>query len=181
MEIADFMNSAREKILKEWQTGTLERGIGKKNHRFLKNMPADPFLNPVIHTVQTEKATIYDLIARGSEEMEAPLDEILRIKAVQEVAPSDALSFLFSLKKLLHAEARTKQYSLTEKTLEELDTRIETFILKGFDIYMGCREQLFQIKLDEFKRNNYEGFDETMSCSSKTVESARVDVELYQK
>jgi hypothetical protein len=180
MKLKDFLLENRVKILDAWKATVFS--VETQSNKWAKKMPVDPFTNPMVHTVYTELESLVDIILGSDADPTAALDGIIRIKAVQEESPTQALSFLFKLKEIIRKRARDMRVDeAMSRELVELDVRIDDLGLRGFDIYMQCREQLFQIKLDEFKRNNFVGFDETMSCSSKTVEDQpKVDFELFR-
>lgn len=115
----------------------------------------DQFVNPI-------GTTLYRGIKELCEELSgepdpgrirAALEEIIKIRAIQDLPPSRALAFVLGLKRLLReelAEARQKgQISLTEQ--EQLDSRIDQLVLVSFDIYLACRERLHEIRLNEVK------------------------------
>lgn len=180
MMLKDFLLENRDKILEAWK-GTVFSAETRSN-KWVKKMPVDPFTNPMVYTIYAELESLMEIITGSDADPSTALDGIVRIKAVQEESPSSALSFLFKLKEIVRKKAEDKRaYEALERELADLDSRIDDLALRGFDIYMQCREQLFQIKLDEFKRNNFEGFDETLSCSSKTVEDQpKVDFEFFR-
>ncbi len=87
----------------------------------------------------------------------ASLDEILRIRAIQDCAPSQALAFIFLLKNVIREELAPElkggQYS---HELQELEARIDGLALLGFDVYTQRREQLHQVRVNEI-RNRVSG------------------------
>lgn len=87
----------------------------------------------------------------------ANLDEILRIRAIQDFAPSQALAFIFLLKNVIREELAPElkggQYS---QELQELEARIDGLALLGFDVYTQRREQLHQVRINEI-RNRVSG------------------------
>jgi hypothetical protein len=87
----------------------------------------------------------------------ASLDEILRITAIQDFAPSQALAFIFLFKNVIREELAPElkggQYS---QELQELEARIDGLALLGFDVYTQRREQLCQVRVNEM-RNRVSG------------------------
>jgi hypothetical protein len=87
----------------------------------------------------------------------ASLDEILRIRAIQDFAPSQALAFIFLLKNVIREELAPElkggQYS---QELQELEARIDGLVLLGIDVYTQRREQLHQVRVNEI-RNRVSG------------------------
>jgi hypothetical protein len=84
------------------------------------------------------------------------LDDIIRIKAVQDFSPSQAVSFIFLLKQVLRdtMKKEIRENSIAEE-LALLESRIDEMILLSFDIYVKCRERIYEIKADEVKRMTF--------------------------
>ena len=91
------------------------------------NPATDPFHNPVGHTVGEVLPILADVALgeRPLADAAEPLDRLMRIRAVQEVRPSEAVGFL-----LPHA----------------------SLALMAFDAYMRCREELHAIQLRELRK-----------------------------
>ncbi len=85
------------------------------------------------------------------------LDTIIRIRAIQEFTPSQAVSFVFFLKKIIRDELATgdpRQHSLSDE-LTLLENQIDSLGLLAFDIFMRCREKLYDIKANEMKNMTF--------------------------
>ena len=112
----------------------------------------DPFANPVGSTFRRELEVILDGLAAGvgTENMVPSLDAIVRIRAVQEFQPSDALAFMMHLKKAIREELQDAQISPElVNDLARLDLRIDELALAAFDLYMACREKIAEIRVGE--------------------------------
>lgn len=119
----------------------------------------DRFGNPVGSTIARELSEIFDQLAAGleREKLEPCLDRIVRIRALQDINPVQALGFIFSLK---HAVREELGQEIAKQGLEDelwaLDNQIDALALIAFEIYMRCREQIYAIKTDEVKRMYYQ-------------------------
>ena len=84
------------------------------------------------------------------------LDNIIWIRAIQEFTPSQAISFVFFLKKIIRDElaAEIREKSVTDE-LAQLEDQIDSLGLLAFDIFMRCREKLYDIKANEMKHNTF--------------------------
>jgi hypothetical protein len=116
----------------------------------------DPFLNPVGSTIRRSLKNILNCATEGGldESIRDSLNDIIRIRAVQGYSPSEALSFLFILRKTVYdylVQKDTCAVSIAE--MSELDSWIDSVIALGFDIYMECRENLFSLKINEIKKS----------------------------
>ena len=81
------------------------------------------------------------------------LDKLIRIRAVQDFSPSQAVSFVFLLKKLLRDEFFKPMNEAG--TLEELlrfEAKVDNLAMMSFDIYCKSREQVYRLRVEEIKR-----------------------------
>jgi len=121
--------------------------------RFLKQ-EKDRFTNPVGYTISQEIEALYDglLQEMNSDKLAVCLDNIIRIRAVQDFPPSQTIALIFLLKKAIREELASE---ITEnRVFEELlkfEARIDKLALLAFDIYMKCREKVFEIRVNEAK------------------------------
>ncbi len=117
-----------------------------------------PFTNPVGHNARQGVEGLFDALLKGVmlNEASAFLDAIVRVRAVQQFPPSQALSFIYELKKIVRAEigAAAAGQGLTED-LDAFLSTIDDLALFAFDLYMGCREKLFEIKVNEMKNSTF--------------------------
>ena len=120
----------------------------------------DQFRNPVGHIISANAEKIFDEIAGGynTERIKSLLDDIIKVRAVQDFSPSQAVGFIFSLKQVIHSELEynIKNEKIT-KELMTLEHRIDQTALAGFDLYSEAREKINQIRLREVKsKQQYE-------------------------
>lgn len=129
--------------------------------RFIKGQK-DPFANPVGNTTFEGLQTLFDALFddMNREAIVSSLDPIIRIRAIQDFTPSKAISFIFSLKKIIR-EIANKEFP-DDQVADELflmDSKIDNLGMIGFDIYMECREKLYEIKSNEFRNRTYSAFE----------------------
>jgi hypothetical protein len=80
------------------------------------------------------------------------LNDIIRIKAVQDFTPSQAVSFLPLLKKVVRDELGSDiQRQHFSEELAAFESQIDNLALLSFDIYMKCREKIFELRVNEIK------------------------------
>lgn len=152
-----------QSLLVQNKTSTLERWF----QLILETYPADAtpffekkgrFTNPVGATIHSQIETIFDQLVDGidADSVKPALDSIVRIRAVQEFAPSDAIAFVFSLKQAIREglEAQIMELELADE-LVRFESEIDALALLTFDIYVKCREQLFELRTDELKRQTH--------------------------
>lgn len=129
---------------------------------FIKRQ-TDPFSNPVGGTTKKSLTILMDelLGEMNSDSINSSLDPVIRIRAVQDFTPSRATSFVFSLKKIIRNYVNKSDFNdnriLTE--LSQFDLKIDLIGLMAFDIYMKCREKIYQIKANEERNRTFSAFE----------------------
>ena len=156
MELVKQLAQKKSAIIKVW----FEKVVNTypiDTAQFLKNQK-DPFANPVGQNSRQSLQDIFDLVLGGFEpETARPLiDPIVRIRAIQDFKPSEAVGFMFDLKSIIREavpmDAKGRQ------DLEALDKRIDRLGLLAFDIYMQCREKILDLKANETRARTYAAF-----------------------
>ncbi|MBZ0266311.1 RsbRD N-terminal domain-containing protein [bacterium] len=121
---------------------------------FLKNQQ-NQFMNPVGNRVKASAETLLDaLFSEFSEDTLLPaLNEFVKVRAVQEFTPSQAIGFVFLLKKVLREEFLEEV--LQKELLNEwftLESRIDKLALHTFDLYTRYRDSISDIRVNMEKR-----------------------------
>ena len=140
----------QDEILERWLDEVFN-GYPEETAKFLRSNP-DRFANPVGAGLREGLAEILDGVLSGvePEELEAALDRVIRVRAVQDFDPSVAVGFVFDLKDLLRRFAGEE----TDDSLRVLDRRVERLGMRAFDVYMRCREQMWQIRAREIRNQS---------------------------
>ncbi len=153
MKLTNLLSTKKSLILDRWLNQTLAN-YPPQTAQFLKR-EKDHFDNPVGYRITQGITELYQGFISGADrdQLLASLDEVIRIWAVQDFTPSQALAFVFLLKKVVRDELsqELKDPGLAEACLE-LESRIDGLALLGFDVYMKRREKLCEIKVDEVKK-----------------------------
>ncbi|MFO7715959.1 RsbRD N-terminal domain-containing protein [Desulfosarcina sp.] len=151
MNSAQAVAAKKQEILKRWFQITVD-SYPVDTARFLKSQK-DPFANPVGQTTYQSLAALVDaLIAGAGREVMIPaLDPLLRIRAVQSFTPSKATEFIFSLKSIIRQHLPNAGGD-AGVDLNDLDRRIDEMAMAAFDIYMACREKIYELKATESRK-----------------------------
>lgn len=124
------------------------------SQRFLRKQK-DSFANPVGTTISREIEHVFTGLLQGPRiESIAPfLDRIIRIRAVQEFTPSQAVAFVFLLKKVIRSKFQKEisEQNLSDE-LTEFEERIDAMAMLSFDLYAKCREKLYEIRANQAGR-----------------------------
>lgn len=115
----------------------------------------DRFANPVAYRFKIGMAGVLDELSKNDETpsalvFEPHLDEIVRVRAVQDFTPSQAVAFIYLLKKAVRESLweEVAQKGLLAELLE-LESRIDVLALISLDIYSKCREKLYQLRINQ--------------------------------
>jgi len=155
MKIEDFLSNKKNAILKRWFNRILET-YPDETARFIKK-EKDPFANPVGATIWKGIEEVFKelLTEIDPPKVSSFLDGIIRVRAIQNFTPSQAVMFIFFLKEIIREELdndiRNKGIS---KEIVKIESKIDKLALISFDIYVQCREKIYQLKTDEVK-NRY--------------------------
>lgn len=149
-ELSGRLLERRDALVAGW----LDRIAGTYHHettRFLKGQP-DRFANPVGARLRACCSAVVDgmLAARPAGELAPALDEVIRVRAVQEFTPSEALRFVFELKPLVRDSAGPAD----EAALLALERWIDELALAAFEVYVACREQIYRIRVKAIEKRS---------------------------
>jgi len=114
------------------------------------------FANPVGSGLRTGIEAIFTSLV---EEMDPEvicrhLEEIIKVRAIQGLEPSRAVSFVFGLKQVVRQQLKEElRQAAAAAELEGFEARVDQTALFAFDIYARCREQLAELRVNEIKRN----------------------------
>jgi hypothetical protein len=156
MKLEKLLSEKGPAILDRWLKLILE-SYPADTQRFLKKQK-DPFANPVRHTISKELENIYRELLKGvdRERVSPFLDRIIRIRAVQDFSPSQAIAFVFLLKQVIRGllDKEIREHSLSDDLLA-LESQIDDLALVAFDVYMGCREKIYALSANEARNQVY--------------------------
>ncbi len=152
MGLTEQLAKEKDAIVKRWFERVVDT-YPAETSRFLRSQK-DPFANPVGQTTFQGLATLVDLLSgpMDPEKARNALDPIIRIRAIQDFTASRAVRFVFELKAIVRATAGQGQ------DLTELEARIDELALVAFDLYMACREKIYDLKANEMKSRTYKAF-----------------------
>lgn len=171
--------AAKKRALVEaWLARTLQ-SYPAHTSRFLSE-EKDPFRNPVGCTLAEALPALFDQVVEGVDAARTSdiLDPVVRIRAVQDFSAAQAVAFILALKQVVREAmpfpprpplSPGTGYPLGEVREEDtqrvpgeganqlealtiLENRIDAMALVAFDLYMRCREQLYEIRANEARR-----------------------------
>ncbi len=157
MKLKEHLTEKKTDILRKWFDAVVET-YPNETSTFLKKQKAQ-FTNPVGYTLSEGLEHLFDALLRGMlpDTVSRFLDSIIRIRAIQAFTPSEAVLFIFQLKKLVRQELGTEilhQQGIVEE-LAAFDSATDDLALYAFDLYMKCREKIYDIKANEARNMTF--------------------------
>jgi hypothetical protein len=153
MSLTAHLTEKKSAILGRWLTQIYE-SYPPQTAIFLRK-EKDRFDNPMGYRISQGLEGLYQALLQDTERDQVLtfLDEIIRIRALQDFAPSQALAFIFLLKNVVREElAGDIREENLGAAVQELESRIDGLALLGFDVYIKRREKLLDLRVDEMKR-----------------------------
>jgi hypothetical protein len=159
MSLNSLLAQRKTAIVKKWFAATIET-YPPDTAKFLKSQK-DPFANPVGKTISKG---LEGLLNEFLKEMDYEiiisfLDPIIRIRAIQNFSPAQAISFIFLLKKAIRENIK-KEVS-EEQLFNELlllESKIDQLAMIAFNLYMQCKEKIYDLKANEMRNTTYKAF-----------------------
>ena len=157
----NYIVSEKPAILNRWRD-LIVNAYPEDTSKFLKN-GRDRFTNPVGYIIANDIAIVFDEICGGmdNEKLNGALDNLIRIRSVQDFSPSQAVDIIYLLKKAVREEVLDKCIDGGRLLyLLEIETRIDAAALMAFDIYVKCREKVFEIRLNQARQGIFKPFSQ---------------------
>jgi hypothetical protein len=152
--LGERLAGRRQAIIEAWLARTVDT-YPPQAAQLLREQ-RDPFRNPVGQVLREGLPALLDiLLGEGDLEAAGPaLDRVVRLRAVQDFTPGEAVGFLFLLKAVIREVlgAAGGQAGGPPDPIEGLEDRIDRLVLLGFDRYTACREQMAEIRVREAQR-----------------------------
>lgn len=157
MNLNHYLIEKKSAILKKWFDAVVET-YPHETSTFLRKQKAQ-FTNPVGYTLSEGIEHLFDALLQGMilDTVSRFLDSIIRIRAIQEFSPSEAVSFIFQLKKVVRQELGKEilgQQGIAEE-LAVFESAVDDLALFSFDLFMKCREKIYELKANEAKNMTF--------------------------
>ncbi|MGD8439791.1 MAG: RsbRD N-terminal domain-containing protein [Holophagae bacterium] len=140
----------RAEMIGRWYDRIVDR-YPAETSRFLREQ-RDPFANPVGAGLREEVAPIVDGMCSGVDvaELEPALDRIIRVRAVQDMTPSEAVGFVLDLKDVYESVV----LGASDDDRQDFGRRIDGLLLAAFNVYSRCRQQVYDIRVKEIRNRS---------------------------
>lgn len=151
-KLNDILRKKKPAILKRW-LDVISATYSGEAAAFIKGQK-NQFTGPMGYTIQEGLEGIVDgLIDEAPFDEIAPyLEGIIKIRAVQDFSPSQAVAFIFHLKTIISEESQNTsgtRDAVDAAALTAFESKIDTLALISFDLYMEARDKIYQLKTNE--------------------------------
>ena len=168
-DLVRIVEQKKAGIVKKWFDLTAQT-YAPDTAEFLKSK-TDPFANPVGGSILNSLNALLDQLIHDMDpqSINSYLDPIIRIRAVQNFTPSQATAFILFLKEILRTNL-AKELRDIRFTGEffKFESKIDQLCLMAFDIYMQCREKIYQISANETRNQTFRAFERAGLVSKLT-------------
>lgn len=149
------LKDKQQKLVEKWIDAVVAT-YPKDSVKFFKNTK-NPFTNPVGSTIKRSIGLLFAQVIREKMDSEAvaeAMDPIIRLRAVQEFTPADAISFILQIKQLIRKELGEHQQDKNiQAYLRVIEENVDKLILTAFDIYTKCREKIYLLRINQAKES----------------------------
>ncbi len=154
-----LIEKKKKDIIQRWFEAAIQT-YAPDTAQFYKGQK-DQFANPVGQTTSEAISFLLDQLLNDfdADAIKSHLDPIIRIRAVQDFTPSQATVFILKLKKILRDCLSDELHSAAQlRDLLAFETRIDELNQMAFDIYMRCREKIYEIAANETRNQTFRAF-----------------------
>jgi len=158
MGLRDLLEKKKSAIVKKWFEFVVDT-YAPDAALFFKNQ-TDNFLNPVGGTTRSVLEKLFKALLEkvDADSIAVTMEPLIKIRAVQSFSPSQAVGFLFVLKTLIRKELKKELKKIDPEELVSIDARIDSLALIGFDVFVQCREKIYDLKTNTERSKIYTAF-----------------------
>lgn len=157
MGLEQFLAEDKPALAKAWFDLIL--GTYPPETSALLQKDKNQFANPVGYTLSQSLSGIIDeMLGEFDHEKVLPLvDQVVRVRAIQDFSPAQAVGFVFLLKKIVRnrAEEGIREKRVSPNEILAFESKIDQLALMAFNVYTGCREKLYELRVNEVKNRTF--------------------------
>jgi hypothetical protein len=150
MNLKRLLLRKKEAILQEWLRGIFDSYI-LETGGFLLNQD-DRFANPVGCTISANAGQLLDALIRGDDPgtLRGCLEKIIRIRAVQDFTPTQAVSFMPELKTIISSQIMHDaiKHGLLDE-LNSIETTIDSLSCAAAELHIKMKRQIRELAIKE--------------------------------
>ncbi len=153
MNLKTYLQEQQPELVKRWVDAVFSAYAGE-SARFFKDTK-DPFANPVGNTIKRNLNQLFGELIQPEMDREAAqsaLEAIVRIRAVQDLTPEQALSFIYRIKNIIgQSLAGRKDEGDMHAYLSGINANVDSLMLMAVNLYVACREKIYALKARQAK------------------------------
>ena len=158
MTLQTLLAEHREAVINDW-IDAVHGTYAIDTVGFLRSKK-NQFTNPVGHKTREAIPVLVDFLLGkdcSADSLTQALDEIVRVRAVQNFPADKGMAVLFLVKNIVrkHLGKHAAEQQLADE-LFALDAQVDALVLKGFAIYTECCLKVERMRVDEFKRKHHQ-------------------------
>ncbi len=154
--LREILEQKKGPIVEKWRD-QIHKSYPPETAQFLKR-EKNKFSNPIGSSIEETIWPLFDQLIGEADAVltKKLLDNIVRVRAVQDFTPASAVQIIFALKPIIRKEI----FSLVEKKglvkeYLKFESEIDRFGLLAFDVFMECRERVWEIKRNDLLNRPY--------------------------
>ena len=155
MDLQQYITDNRQKLVEKW-TASVISTYPAESVKFFTNTK-DPFANPVGNTIKRSIDLLFTEMIKNKMDpdvVKEAIEPIVRLRAVQEFTPAKAISFIFTIKRLLRKALDKQRLDKgVERFLADVESNTDELILIAIDIYGKCREKIYSLRINQGKES----------------------------
>jgi len=150
MTLKDLLAEKKQAMLDRWFDRILEDYPPETQALFRENRT--PYSNPIGFTLRKGMEGLIGEILQPTnmEKARAILEPVMRVRAVENLPPSQGGKFILPLREVVSEIVReAKRNDLLGQEWLDLNSRIDQLALLGMNLYSECREKVNQLRVKE--------------------------------
>jgi hypothetical protein len=159
MDPVAILIEKQPKLVEQWIAAVISTYPPESSKFFIDTK--DPFANPVGSTIKRSISLLFNELIKEKMDpvkVNEAMDPIIRLRAVQEMSPATAVSFIFAVKNLIRKELdRLPQAKNQDKTIDAflaaIESNVDALMLTAIDIYVHCREKIYSLRINQAKES----------------------------
>ncbi len=159
MTYIQYLAENSKRLSEKWHKTFIDT-YPAESGKFLFNRK-NQFTNPMGHAYEKGISEIYEALFCGKiENLENAMEDIVKIRSIQDYSASKAVNFMFILKEIITEEF--KSFSKSGAGWQELSDALkicETGTKAAFDMLLRQREVIYEIKANEVKNRTFRMID----------------------
>jgi len=153
MVLREALAENKEIVTEKWLDIVLSAYHEDGAHFFKKQK--DQFANPAGYNAKTglEKA-VAGLASGQPWELPPELLQFIKLRAVQSMSPSEAVAFIYDLKRIIVEVCGKDLFSANISEWLIIEAELDKLALQVFEHYVADRELIYKVKVQELKSGN---------------------------